>query len=247
MQWWWFADFGKTGCCFLDTQSCRDRSSPGGVHRRRPAALHGFRRAPGADQAIGSAASARRVKGIPELGQMTDFPASAPRRVRSSRAPRDRPTGVPCALGACLAPAALRAARDLLSASIGSSDAARIAGYSPKNSPTIAVIEMPSTTDHGSTTAGSGLTWLMTQATRKPSAGADDAAEHRERDRLGEDLPQDVAPPRAERLAQPDLARALAHRHQHDVHDDDAADDEREADDADQDGENRRTSPGCRC
>ena len=32
----------------------------------------------------------------------------------------------------------------------------------------MAVIEMPSTTDQGSTMAGSGLTWLMTQATRKP-------------------------------------------------------------------------------
>ena len=64
-----------------------------------------------------------------------------------------------------------------------------------------------------------------------------DAAERRQRDRLGEDLPQDVAPPRAERLAQPDLARPLADDHQHDVHDDDAADDEREADDADQDRE----------
>ena len=42
---------------------------------------------------------------------------------------------------------------------------------------------------------------------------------------------------RAERLAQPDLARPLAHHHQHDVHDDDAADDERQRDDADEDGE----------
>ena len=40
-----------------------------------------------------------------------------------------------------------------------------------------------------------------------------------------------------ERLPQPDLARALADDHQHDVHDDDAADDERHGDDADEHGE----------
>ena len=41
----------------------------------------------------------------------------------------------------------------------------------------------------------------------------------------------------AERLAQADLARPLADHHQHDVHDDDAADDERQRDDADEHGE----------
>ena len=43
--------------------------------------------------------------------------------------------------------------------------------------------------------------------------------------------------PRAERLAQADLARPLADHHQHDVHDDDAADDQRQRDDADEHGE----------
>ena len=37
---------------------------------------------------------------------------------------------------------------------------------------------------------------------------------------------------RADRLADADLARALGHRHQHDVHDPDAADDEADARDA---------------
>ena len=40
--------------------------------------------------------------------------------------------------------------------------------------------------------------------------------------------------PGAERLAQADLARPLGDDHQHDVHDDDAADDQRQRDDADQ-------------
>src|SRR5712692_7224510 len=38
---------------------------------------------------------------------------------------------------------------------------------------------------------------------------ADDSAEHRQHHRLGDDLRADVGSPRAERLAQPDLARAL--------------------------------------
>ena len=37
--------------------------------------------------------------------------------------------------------------------------------------------------------------------------------------------------PRADGLAQADLVRALAHRHQHDVHDDDAADNDADRDD----------------
>src|SRR3954463_8515802 len=55
-------------------------------------------------------------------------------------------------------------------------------------------------------------------------AGAEHAPERRERHRLGEDLPDDVAAARPERLAQADLARPFADHHQHDVHDDDAAD-----------------------
>src|SRR5262249_30930275 len=55
-----------------------------------------------------------------------------------------------------------------LSASMGSSLAARIAGYRPKNSPTRAVIPIPITTDHVSTDAGSGDTLLMTIAKMDP-------------------------------------------------------------------------------
>src|SRR5690606_36118256 len=55
-----------------------------------------------------------------------------------------------------------------LSASIGSSEAACMAGYSPKKSPTTAVMPMPTPTDHGSTMAGSGLTAAISIATRNP-------------------------------------------------------------------------------
>ena len=44
-------------------------------------------------------------------------------------------------------------------------------------------------------------------------------------------------PARAQRLAQPDLARPLGHHHQHDVHDHDAADHERQRHHADEHGE----------
>src|SRR5712691_533615 len=63
---------------------------------------------------------------------------------------------------------------------------------------------------------------------------ADDAAEHRQHHRLRDDLRHDVGLARAERLAQPDLARPLGDHHQHDVHDHDSADHQRQRDDADQ-------------
>ena len=46
-----------------------------------------------------------------------------------------------------------------------------------------------------------------------------------------EELEADVAPPRADRAAHADLARALEHRREHDVHDADAADEQRDAGD----------------
>ena len=70
----------------------------------------------------------------------------------------------------------------------------------------------------------------------EPEDDPDDPAKHRQRHRFGEDLPDDVAATGAERLPQSDLARAFGDDHQHDVHDDDAADDQRERHHADQDG-----------
>ena len=60
---------------------------------------------------------------------------------------------------------------------------------------------------------------------------ADRAAQHADHDRLDQELGQDVAPPRANRFADADLARALGDTHQHDVHDPDPADDKRNAGD----------------
>src|SRR5688500_5644973 len=71
---------------------------------------------------------------------------------------------------------------------------------------------------------------------REPEEDADEAAESRQRHRLGEHLRHDVAALRAERLPQADLTRPFGDDHQHDVHDDDTADQQRKGDDADEHG-----------
>ena len=60
---------------------------------------------------------------------------------------------------------------------------------------------------------------------------ADDAAGKRHGGRFDEELQQDVVTAGAERLAHADFARPLGDGDEHDVHDDDAADDERNAGD----------------
>src|SRR6266851_1397154 len=49
-----------------------------------------------------------------------------------------------------------------------------------------------------------------------------------QRGRFREELSHDIAAPRPQRLPDPDLARPLRHRHEHDVHDNDPAHDERD-------------------
>ena len=60
-----------------------------------------------------------------------------------------------------------------------------------------------------------------------PHCATDDADD----DRLDQELKQDVEAAGADGEPQADFARPLGHRHQHDVHDPDAADDERDAGD----------------
>src|SRR5918994_6711562 len=56
------------------------------------------------------------------------------------------------------------------SASIGLSDAARMAGYKPKNNPTVAVMLIPSATDQVSIVAGSGVNAATPNASANPRA-----------------------------------------------------------------------------
>src|ERR1041385_1925869 len=64
-----------------------------------------------------------------------------------------------------------------LNASMGSSRAARDAGERAEDSPTAAVMPMPSATDHGSSRAGSGVSAEMMRAIPAPSAMAARAAQ----------------------------------------------------------------------
>ena len=64
---------------------------------------------------------------------------------------------------------------------------------------------------------------------RQAEHDADDAAHRAERDRFDQELGEDVAAMRADGHADADFARPLGHAHEHDVHDADAADDERNA------------------
>src|SRR5688500_599181 len=59
-----------------------------------------------------------------------------------------------------------------------------------------------------------------------PDTDADHAADQRNQHRLGQELPAHIVRARTHRHAQADLADTLGHRHQHDVHDADAADDQ---------------------
>ena len=112
---------------------------------------------------------------------------------------------------------------------MGSRLAARIAGYRPKNRPTRAVSD--DAERHRPGLDG-----------RRHRGKPGDQQGHHEAEERADEPPNvesvtdsvsicadDVAALRAERLAEPDLPRPFAHHHQHDVHDDDAADHQREA------------------
>src|SRR5205814_1840853 len=71
----------------------------------------------------------------------------------------------------------------------------------------------------------------------------EDAADAGEADRLDEELGEDVAPARADGLADADLPGPLVHRDEHDVHDPDASDEQRDPADR---PEEQRERPGHR-
>ena len=80
-----------------------------------------------------------------------------------------------------------------------------------------------------------------------PAQGdADQSPDHAEHRRFGQELDQDVHAPRPECLSQPDLARALGHRNQHDVHDADPAHQQRYSCDAAQEDGQHPGDRACR-
>ena len=105
---------------------------------------------------------------------------------------------------------------------------ARLAGYTPAAMPTPMPSTTPTTTDQGATAAGSGVSAFTTKASASPKPMPSSApAAERVADSTT-NCAQDVPPAGAERLPDADLAGPLAHGHQHDVHDHDAADDQRD-------------------
>ena len=85
-----------------------------------------------------------------------------------------------------------------------------------------------SATAPADTTVRHSSSRVVTPDGHEAERDADEAADDAERDGLDQELDQHVAAARAHRHAQADLARPLGHRHEHDVHDPDAADDERD-------------------
>ncbi|MPL92315.1 hypothetical protein SDC9_38413 [bioreactor metagenome] len=81
----------------------------------------------------------------------------------------------------------------------------------------------------------------------KRQRDAEHAADQTHEHRLDQKLPDDVAAPRADRHAHADLAGALGHRDQHDVHHPDAADDERDHRDRGDEPGHRLGGGGDRC
>ena len=125
------------------------------------------------------------------------------------------------------------------SASIGSSRDALMAGNRPKKMPTLAEKPMPSANDHqGSETGKPESQWTI-RPMRAAEEDAEQAADRRQEHRLDQELPEDLAAARAERLADADLARALGDRDHHDRHDADAADHQRDRGDHDEREERR--------
>ena len=79
----------------------------------------------------------------------------------------------------------------------------------------------------GTTWGGQLYTTEQARSTN-PDSNTNTAAEQAHHGGLNEKLHQDIASFGAERLADTDFARALGHRHQHDVHDPDTADQQRD-------------------
>ena len=115
---------------------------------------------------------------------------------------------------------------------MGSSRAAWRAGQTPKTTPTARL--KPSGDDDDDGAEGEAPAGDRADDDRGGQADgdADQPAEQRQGQRLDEELGEDVDAAGADGLADADLAGPLADRDQHDVHDPDAAHDERDRGDA---------------
>ena len=123
---------------------------------------------------------------------------------------------------------------------MGSRRAAWRAGQTPNTTPTARLKRTAATTVAGLNVKPQPASWPMSGRDGQADDDADEAAEQREGQGLDEELGEDVAAAGADRLADADLAGPLADRDEHDVHDPDAADDQRDrGDPAEQEGQRR--------
>ena len=124
---------------------------------------------------------------------------------------------------------------------MGSRRAAWRAGQTPNTTPTARLNRTAATTVAGLKVKPQPASWPIAGRDGEADDDADQPAEERQGQGLDQELGEDVAAARADRLADADLAGPLADRDQHDVHDPDAADDERDrGDPAEQQGQRRR-------
>ena len=121
-----------------------------------------------------------------------------------------------------------RNAHSALNASIGFSRDARMAGYIPNTSPVPAAKTMAQMAVPTVIAAGSRVSAAMPSREELADEDAEEAAEDRDQDRLGEELEEDLRRRRADGLARPHFAHALVERRELDVHDHDAADEQRD-------------------
>jgi hypothetical protein len=119
-----------------------------------------------------------------------------------------------------------------LRASTGSSCAAFTAGHTPKNTPITTDTVNPVISAHVGTLDGSDQCSHQ-QRDQYRDHDAQNAARAGERHGFHQKLPDDVPAARADGLPHADLARALGHAHQHDVHHPDAAHQQAKAGDRD--------------
>ncbi len=105
--------------------------------------------------------------------------------------------------------------------------------------PTLAEKPMPSANDHQGSETGKPDTQCTSRPIALPNRMPMHAADRRQEDGFDQELPQDLAAARAERLADADLARPLGHRDHHDRHHADAADHQRDRADDDERQERR--------
>ena len=127
------------------------------------------------------------------------------------------------------------------SASIGCSFAAFRAGQMPKKMPMLAETPMATTMLAGLTTGIQPKPFATPKVIPIPSTMPMSPPSRGDEGALDQELLEDVLRVAPERLADPDLAGALGHRHQHDVHDPDPAHRQRDR------GDRRRGAPSaCR-